>query len=214
MKDGRPRRSEGSGGQTGEADMAIVVIDPGHGGTAEIGGSSANNATGPTGLKEKTVTLDLAKRVQPMLEADGHGVKLTRTGDTNLGLAARAGVAKAAGADAFVAIHMNASDAHNAQGTETYHHSSASPDSKALAAAVQKRVQAATGLKDRGVKQAGFGAIKPASHAPKTAACLVEVSFLDRADEEARLKTDAYKDKVAKAIAEGITDWLKADGRM
>lgn len=194
--------------------MAVVVIDPGHGGTTEVGGSSANNATGPAGLKEKTVTLDIAKRAEPLLKAAGHSVKLTRTSDVNLGLAARAGVAKAAGADAFVAIHMNASKAHNAQGTETYHHTDASSDSKALAAAVQKRVQAATGLRDRGVKHEQFGAIKPASHAARTAAVLVEVSFLDRADEEARLKTDAYKDKIAKAIADGITDWLTADGRV
>lgn len=193
--------------------MATVVLDPGHGGTQTVGGSSPNNATGPTGLKEKTVTLDIAKRVQPILEADGITVRLTRTNDTNLGLAARAGVAKAAQADSFVAIHFNGFD-NEAQGTETYHHSNGSADSKALAAAVQRTVLAATGLKDREVKAANFGVLKPASHAARTAACLVEISFMDVAAEEARLKTDTYKNRVAKAIAEGITDWLTADGRM
>lgn len=192
--------------------MATVVLDPGHGGTATIGGSSPNNATGPTGLKEKSVTLDIAKRAQPLLAAKGHNVLMTRTADNNLGLAARAKVAKTAGADAFVAIHFNGFN-QLAQGTETYHHSSAGNDSKALAAAVQKAVRQATGLTDRGVKSATFGALKPASHAAKTAACLVEISFMDVAAEEARLKTDAYKNKVAQAIADGVDNWLDAAGR-
>lgn len=187
--------------------MAIIVLDPGHGGTAMIGGSSPNNATGPTGLKEKAVTLDVAKRAQALLAPKGHGVLLTRTGDNNLGLADRAKVAKTAGADAFVAIHLNGFN-QTAQGTETYHHTSAGTASKKLAAAVQKAVQQATGLNNRGVKSAGFGALKPASHAATTAACLVEISFMDVAAEEARLKTDAYKDKVAQAIVDGVENWL------
>lgn len=192
--------------------MAIVVLDPGHGGTAKVEGSSPNNATGPTGLKEKTVTLDLARRAQPLLAAKGHQVKLTRSGDTNLGLAARAAVAKAAGADAFVSIHFNGFNG-AAQGTETWTHSDASADSKALAAALQKRLLAATGLKDRKVQSKVLGCLKASLHAPRTAACLAEISFMDVPAEEARLKTDAYKDKVAQAIADGIDDWLKADGR-
>ena len=193
--------------------MATVVIDPGHGGSAKEGGSSPNNATGPTGLKEKTVTLDIAKRVEPLLEADGIATRLTRTDDSNLGLAERAGVAKAAGADAFVSIHFNGFDGAT-QGTETWTHSDGSSDSKALAAAVQKKLVAATGLKDRKVQSKVLGCLKAALHAPKTAACLVEISFMDVPAEEARLKTDAYKDKVARAIADGIRDWLKADGRI
>jgi len=32
--------------------MSIIVIDPGHGGDAKVGGSSPNNARGPSGLLE------------------------------------------------------------------------------------------------------------------------------------------------------------------
>jgi N-acetylmuramoyl-L-alanine amidase len=39
-----------------------IVIDPGHGGTTTVGDSSPNNATGPTGLLEKTLTLQVAQR--------------------------------------------------------------------------------------------------------------------------------------------------------
>lgn len=193
--------------------MATVVLDPGHGGTATVGGSSPNNATGPSGLREKTVTLDIAKRVRPLLAADGITVKMTRTTDVNLGLQARAAIAKAAGADAFVAIHFNGFD-HVVQGTETYHHTNGSPDSRALAHNIQAAVQKATALKDRGVKKANFGVLRPASHAASTAACLVEISFMDIAAEEARLRTTAYKNNVAKAIASAIKGWLVADQRI
>lgn len=193
--------------------MAIVVLDPGHGGTTTVGGSSPNNAVGPTGLLEKTVTLDVAKRARLLLQADGINVRMTRTTDTNLGLAARAHVARDAGADAFVAIHLNGFDG-SAQGTETYHHNNASPDSRALAAVVQAEVLKATGLADRRVKKAGFAVLRPANHHSNTAACMVEISFMDVAAEEARLKTATYKESVAVAIASAIKGWLVADRRI
>src|SRR5262245_38308877 len=101
--------------------MATVVLDPGHGGSTKIGGSSPNNAVGPTGTLEKWLTLDLARRVRGVLRAAGIETQLTRDEDRNLGLQERAGVAKAAGADAFVSIHLNGFN-QTAQGTETYHH--------------------------------------------------------------------------------------------
>lgn len=193
--------------------MAIVVLDPGHGGTTTVGGSSPNNATGPTGLLEKAVTLDVALRVRPLLQADGIDVRMTRTTDTNLGLAARAHVARDAGADAFVAIHLNGYNG-SAQGTETYHHTNASADSRALAAVVQAEVLKATGLDDRRVKKAGYAVLRPAHHHPDTAACLLEISFMDVAAEEARLKTATYKESIAVAIARAVKGWLVADQRI
>jgi N-acetylmuramoyl-L-alanine amidase len=43
--------------------MATIVIDPGHGGTTAVGGSSPNNARGPGGTPEKTFTLDVGRRL-------------------------------------------------------------------------------------------------------------------------------------------------------
>ena len=193
--------------------MAIVVLDPGHGGTTIPQDSSGNNATGPTGLKEKTVTLDLALRVRPLLQAEGIDVKMTRTTDVNVRFKDRAGVAKTASADAFVSIHMNAFNG-SAQGTETWVHTNGSADSRALATKVQTAVQQATGLADRHVQQKGLAVLRPEFHAAGTAGCLVEISFMDVAAEEARLKTDAYKAKVAAALAAGIMAWLEADQRL
>ena len=51
----------------------------------------------------------------------GHSIKVVMTRDTdkNLGLTARANVAKANDADLFLSIHHNASIKHNARGVET-----------------------------------------------------------------------------------------------
>jgi N-acetylmuramoyl-L-alanine amidase len=91
--------------------MVKIVIDPGHGGPRvppKLEGSSWNNAVGPTGLLEKTVTLQVAKAAADAFARIGIDVILTRKADVNLGIVARAKVAKDARADAFVSIHFNA----------------------------------------------------------------------------------------------------------
>jgi N-acetylmuramoyl-L-alanine amidase len=101
--------------------MAILVIDPGHGGTSNSGGSDNstwNNATSASGVLEKNITLDLAKRLRWSL-TNGSGkayatsqgksvtVHMTREADVNLGLFARADVAADQDADLFLSIHCN-----------------------------------------------------------------------------------------------------------
>ena len=44
--------------------MLTVVIDPGHGGTANLGGSDWNHAKSPSGVLEKDMTLALAQAVK------------------------------------------------------------------------------------------------------------------------------------------------------
>lgn len=200
-----------------EAAGAVIVLDPGHGGTPppnKIDGSSWNNAVGPDGTLEKSLTIDVARRARAVLQSRGHTVKLTRDDDRNLGLTARATVAKNINAAVFVSIHFNASETHTAQGTETFVHTNHSDASRKLCLAVQAKMVAALGLKDRnaihpgGIKKAGFGVLSRSEHAAATACVLLEVSFLDRADEEEKLKTDAYRDKIAAALADGIDAYL------
>lgn len=190
-----------------------VVLDPGHGGDEDEGGSSWNNATGPTGLLEKTVTLDVALLTQLYLGGLGVDCRLTRSSDVNLGLQQRAAVARSWPADAFVSIHFNASIGHNAQGTETWRHTQANAPSRSLRTAVQAATVAATGLADREEKIGNFGVLRPDYHHASTGVCLVEISFMDRAEEEARLKLATYKDRIARGLAQGIYGWLVANGR-
>jgi N-acetylmuramoyl-L-alanine amidase len=208
------RRMESAGGPgTGQplttAPTATIVLDPGHGGSRNEGGSSWNNAVGPKGTLEKDLTLDLGLRAEKLLEARGHRVLMTRKSDRNLGLAGRAAVARNADADVFVSIHFNGWDTPTVQGTETYRHSQSNYVSRVLATRVQSAVRAATGLRDRGVKTAGFGVLRPTRHAPETAAALLEVSFITDPAEEDRLRDDAYRDRLAMALADGIETFLR-----
>jgi len=110
--------------------MSVIVIDPGHGGTKTIpNDSSWNNAVSASGVREKDLTLDLAKRIRWSVQAgsgkaraDALGkqisVVLTRESDVNLSFKARGGFVVQHRADLFLSLHFNASDTHTARGTE------------------------------------------------------------------------------------------------
>ncbi|MBX3191765.1 MAG: N-acetylmuramoyl-L-alanine amidase [Labilithrix sp.] len=107
------RQPPGAGPKgTGRA-VSRVVIDPGHGGNDP-------GATGPTGLKEKDVTLAVAHRVAPVLARNGVEVTLTRDDDRFVTLEERTARANAFGADLFVSIHCNAAESRARKGVETY----------------------------------------------------------------------------------------------
>ena len=78
-----------------------VVLDAGHGGSD----SGAVNAR--YGLVEKKQTLDVARRLEALLEADGHAVCMTRTGDETLSNNDRYAYANTTGAEVLVSVHMN-----------------------------------------------------------------------------------------------------------
>lgn len=101
-------------GPTGKGrSVARVVLDPGHGGNDP-------GASGPTGLKEKDVTLAIAHKVAPLLARDGVEVTLTRDDDRYVTLEERTARANAFGADIFVSIHCNAAENKTRRGVETY----------------------------------------------------------------------------------------------
>lgn len=92
-----------------------IVLDPGHGGF-DAGAESKS------GLVEKEITLDIAKRVKALLERDPTvAVHLTRTDDVFVPLARRTGYANTRKGDAFVSIHLNASPSHQVRGLESYY---------------------------------------------------------------------------------------------
>ncbi|MDB4944485.1 MAG: N-acetylmuramoyl-L-alanine amidase [Labilithrix sp.] len=93
--------------------VARIVLDPGHGGNDP-------GASGPSGLKEKDVTLAIAHRVAPVLARQGVEVTLTRDDDRYVTLEERTARANAFGADLFVSIHCNAAEKPGRRGVETY----------------------------------------------------------------------------------------------
>lgn len=92
-----------------------IVIDPGHGGH-DVG------TTGPEGLREKDLVLDVAKRLGELIEARmGSEVLFTRSDDTFVSLSRRTAIANDGKADLFLSIHANSSTLRSAAGVETYY---------------------------------------------------------------------------------------------
>ena len=91
----------------------VIVLDAGHGGHDE-------GATGPSGLHEKDLVLDVTRRLARRLEKRGLKVILTRREDRFLSLEERTAVANDARADLFLSIHANASKSRKPRGIETY----------------------------------------------------------------------------------------------
>jgi N-acetylmuramoyl-L-alanine amidase len=211
-----------------------VVIDPGHGGTVMIGGSSPNNAKSPSGELEKDWTLDFAKRTRAavLLKAASTGknvnVILTRETDSNKGLSARANVARNSGAKLFLSIHLNGSGK-KVRGLETLIHpvNVNLAEDRAFAETVQSHVlnalhQIDPSTKDlpkynRGVKEMVLGVLSDVALGNTTAsspcrACLVEVEFMDvvAVDQLFALnssqagKTAKNRQRVADALAEAL----------
>lgn len=207
----------------------IVVIDPGHGGSLDVGGSSKNNAVSPSGVLEKNMTLRFAFLVRDALQEaatiGGHDVKifLTRETDTNLGLSARAGVAKTKKADVFLSIHFNGFNG-TTRGTETLISPKAINSNHAADKALAQRVQKATlnaikahdaEAKDRKVKDQKLGVLNQASLGTKARGCLVEVEFIDVPAVDTLLNIGSNSPQVradiCKAIAGAVLDDMIAN---
>ncbi len=95
--------------------LGRVVIDAGHGG-------KDHGTTGPSGLTEKDLVLDIALRLGALLEDRlGSEVFFTRKDDTFIPLEDRGPFANERKADLFLSIHANSSPLQTASGVETYY---------------------------------------------------------------------------------------------
>jgi len=124
--------SNGAGGFSLSRQLGLsvsrIVIDPGHGGR--------DPGAGGHGVKEAELTLDIALRLEKLLEKEaGIEVILTRRSDVYVDLEERTAIANRESADLFLSIHANAARNTAAHGVETYYLSFASsPDAEAVAA--------------------------------------------------------------------------------
>jgi len=95
--------------------LQTIVIDPGHGG--EDAG-----ARGPSGVEEKAITLEVARRLRGLIEARlGMRVILTRDDDRAVGADERAALANNGKADLFVSLHANGAPSPMVTGAEVFH---------------------------------------------------------------------------------------------
>ena len=175
----------------------VVIIDPGHGG-------KDSGAIGIGGVQEKNIILPIGKRIAEVLERNGIQVIMTRDSDYFVTLPGRVTMAQQANADVFVSVHANSAGESRPEvsGLETYYYDSG----LTLARVVHSKILQSLNIRDRNVRKARFYVLRKNS----MPAILVETGYLTGRDDVAKLRTSAYQNQMADAIAQGILQYLKS----
>jgi N-acetylmuramoyl-L-alanine amidase len=225
--------------------IQTIAIDAGHGGHDP-------GAIGRSGLKEKTVTLDIAIRLAALVkERLGCKVVMTRDTDVYIPLDKRPFIAKSHDADLFVSIHVNANRKSRSRGIETYIQSLRASDREAMATAARENAMSMKKLSElktevekilealdrdnkledslqlaHAVQGSLVDTMKPAQpHVvnlgvkraffyvlmnTKMPSILAEVGFISNPEEEKLLRKDAYRQKIAEALYQGVKRFIDA----
>ncbi len=183
----------------------MIILDAGHGGL-DLGAKAK-----PPYLEEKRVALTTALLVRKYLDHLGYKVILTRDTDVFVPLSRRAQIANHSRATLFVSLHFNSSIKNpNAHGIEIFYCNCKkdpmrAKESKKLASSILKGVIARTKAKSRGVKIGNFYVIRES----KIPAVLVEGGFISNLEERRKLREKPYLIELAKAVAQGVDQYLK-----
>lgn len=172
----------------------IIILDPGHGGN-DTGAMRGN-------VLEKDLTLSIALKVKQELKEMGFkNVIMTRAVDKTLSLADRVEIANNNNADIFVSIHINSSVKSEVNGIETHYYSERGCE---VAKVIHKEMISNVSAADRGLFKSKFYVINH-TEAP---AVLLELGFISNEQERTSLMSDTRQFASAKAIADGIYDYL------
>ncbi len=177
-----------------------VAIDAGH------GGHDPGAISQTLSMTESVLNMDVARRVQQLVEGADGTVRMTRADDRYVDLWGRADLANEFPADIFVSVHHNASHAEGptASGTETYVQVGEA-DSFRLGQAVHQSLISAVGTRDRGVRpNPGYIVLNRA----KMPAILVEVAFVTNAEDEELLEQEWFRQRAAEGIFNGILKYF------
>ncbi len=205
----------------------LIVIDAGHQqkanygkepvgpGATELKSKVSSGTQGVvTGLPEYVLNLLVAEKLRDILESRGYEVVMVRTAhDVDLSNAQRAQVANDLGADAFIRIHANGSDNPDTAGILTICQTPNNPynsdlysQSRKLSGLVLDAMAAATGAKGLYVWETDTMSGINWCAVPVT---IVEMGFLSNPREDQLLSTEAYQQKIATGIADGIDAYFE-----
>jgi N-acetylmuramoyl-L-alanine amidase len=205
----------------------VIVLDPGHGGQADVAGYKR----GPTGVREAEMNLRVTRLLRRLLEDAGAYVTLTRDAETSDAaddrlpdtLKRRADVANTlprpdggTGADLFLSIHHNASSRPTANFPSVWFHGQADWSEPSLDVARYLANHLGTQLRpdevgltsllmsdQQIVPSTGFGVLRHA----RVPAVLTEASFFSHPVEEQRLRDAVYNLREAYALYLGLVEY-------
>jgi N-acetylmuramoyl-L-alanine amidase len=180
----------------------IVVLDPGHGGGA--------NGAQYFGTREKDINFKILYTIgKKYFNQDPSKLKVyyTRIKDVDMSLSDRAGFAKKYGADLFVSLHMNASTASSAYGTEVYYASNNEAklrglNSKGLATLFVNNITKELGTSNRGAKAERYTVV----YKNTVPAVLIELGFLSNTKDHSKITNATFQDNAAKTIYDTLLE--------
>lgn len=195
------------------SDNKIILIDPGHGGIDA--GASADN------VREKDINLDIALKLQALIEESGGVAVLTRAEDISTAdknrdksvtqkksdLAERKKSIEKYNADIFVSIHMNKFGVEKYSGAQVFY--SGTEKSKKLAEIMQKTLKEVLN-KDNNRKEKANNKIYVLKD-NSVPSVLIECGFLSNENERNNFKNEQYRQKVAWAIYLGINKYFSSE---
>lgn len=189
-----------------------IFLDPGHGGR--------DSGAYYYGIAEKDLNLQVSRKLRKRLEELGYTVLTSRDSDVDVDFVTeRSRMVNKTNADFFISIHFNATgnDTTLNLGIQTYSYKEEAgypskinqywhnnPDrmseSNRLAADIHSSLLAETGARDAGLLQATFAVLRETAKP----AVLLELGYMDNSEENQRIRSDQYQDKLVEGIIKGI----------
>ena len=174
------------------------MVDAGHGGRDP-------GAIGYSGAREKDLILDVALKLEKLLEDGGAKVIMTRKTDEYIELTDRSKLANDNNADIFVSLHLNSHVDEQYNGTETYIRPNYDQANLLLANLTQRALLKELGTFDRGVKANNLKVLDTTN----MPAVLNEIAFLSNQEEEVLLMSEEFREKAAIALYKGINNYFR-----
>ncbi|NJP11369.1 MAG: N-acetylmuramoyl-L-alanine amidase [Leptolyngbyaceae cyanobacterium RU_5_1] len=177
-----------------------ILLDPGHGGPEDLG------SRGPTGYPEKDVALTISKLVRDELTQRGATVVMTREKDADVGLQERVNLISKTQPAIALSLHYNAlpddGDAINTKGVSTFwYHAQA----HSLAVSLHNYLVKTLKRSSYGVFWNNLALTRPSV----TPSVLLELGFMINPDEYEWIINPTEQKRLARAIADGITQWFR-----
>ena len=189
-----------------------IFLDPGHGGR--------DSGAYYYGIAEKDLNLQVSRKLRKRLEELGYTVLTSRDSDVDVDFVTeRSRMVNKTNADFFISIHFNATgnDTTLNLGIQTYSYKEDegypskinqywhnNPDriseSNRLAADLHSSLLTETGARDAGLLQATFAVLRETAKP----AVLLELGYMDNSEENQRIRSDQYQDKLVEGIIKGI----------
>jgi N-acetylmuramoyl-L-alanine amidase len=194
-------------------NIPLILIDAGHGG--RDGGAVSRN-----GVLEKHINLSISLKLKEKLQAQGYQVLMIREKDEDFygnssevyaakrhDLNTRCKVKRESNCDLFISIHQNYFAQSSCKGAQVWY--SRNEESKSFAKVLQENLRRDLGKNHREEK--------PAKDAYKILRCytnipsvIVECGFLTNPEEEKKLVTMEYQNKIVECIAKSIIQYYEA----